>query len=185
VLTLITDDRPGIFSRVAGVLALHGLDVLSAAAYSSEEGRALAQFRVTSPLRRDIPWPRVVADLELALDGRLAVQARLAERARTYGRRGPAVKGVPPTVTFDDDASKNATVIDVRAPDAVGVLYRITRALVELDLDIRSAKVQTIGNHVVDAFYVRDAHGNKISDGQTLGEVERAILHSLDNSPPG
>jgi [protein-PII] uridylyltransferase len=85
-------------------------------------------------------------------------------------------------VTFDDDASTNATVIDVRAPDAMGVLYRITRALTELDLDIRSAKVQTIGHHVVDAFYVRDAGGNKITDGHTLGELERAILHSLDGS---
>ena len=89
------------------------------------------------------------------------------------------VTGPAPTVTFDDDASTNATVIDVRAPDAIGVLYRITRALTELDLDIRSAKVQTVGHHVVDAFYVRDGCGHKITDRHTLGELERAILHSL------
>ena len=178
-LTLMTDDRPGIFSRVAGVLALHGLDVLQAAAYSSDEGRALASFRVSDPLRPEVPWPRVVADLELALVGRLAIHARLAERARTYGRSRPPITGPAPTVTFDDDASTNATVIDVRAPDDIGVLYRITRALTELDLDIRSAKVQTIGHHVVDAFYVRDGCGGKITDRHTLGELERAILHSL------
>src|SRR5205807_10304265 len=120
-LTLLTDDRPGIFSRVAGVLALHGLDVLQAAAYSGDEGRALASFRVSDPLRPEVPWPRVVADLELALVGRLAIHARLAERARTYGRSRPPVTGPAPTVTFDDDASTNATVIDVRAPDAIGV----------------------------------------------------------------
>ena len=174
----MTADRPGVFSRVAGVLALHGLDVLAAAAYSTQ-GRALAEFRVTDPLRDETPWHRVTADLDLALDGRLALQARLAERARTYGRtkRGASADHAT-TVEFDDRASVDATVIDVQAADGIGVLYRITRALAELDLDIRSAKVQTLGARVHDAFYVRD-RGGKIADTHTLAEIERAILHSL------
>ncbi len=178
VLTVMTADRPGVFSRVAGVLALHGLDVLAAAAYSTQ-GRALAEFRVTDPLRDETPWHRVTADLDLALDGRLALQARLAERARTYGRakRGASADHAT-TVEFDDRASVDATVIDVQAADGIGVLYRITRALAELDLDIRSAKVQTLGARVHDAFYVRD-RGGKIADARTLAEIERAILHSL------
>ena len=69
-------------------------------------------------------------------------------------------------------------MIDVQAPDGIGVLYRITHALAELDLDIRSAKVQTLGARVHDAFYVRD-RGGKITDARTLAEIERAILHSL------
>jgi [protein-PII] uridylyltransferase len=165
-----------VFSRVAGVLALHGLDVRAASAYSTQ-GRALAEFRVTDPFRDETPWPRVTADLELALDGRLALQARLSERVRTYARRG-AVAGPAPTVSFDDRASDDATVIDVQAADAIGVLYRITQALAELDLDIRSARVQTLGERVHDAFYVRD-RGGKITDPRTLGEIERAILHGL------
>jgi [protein-PII] uridylyltransferase len=180
VLTVMTDDRPGIFSRVAGVLALHGLDVLSAVAHSTDDGRALARFKVVDPMRSTVPWPRVVADLDLALTGRLAVPARLAERARAYGpRRRQAAPPATTAVCFDDVASTASTVIDVHAPDAVGVLYRITRALAELDLDIRSAKVQTLGHQVVDAFYVRDADGAKITDADVLGEIRRAILHSL------
>ncbi len=177
VFTVMTADRPGVFSRVAGVLALHGLDVLAASAYSTQ-GRALAEFRVTDPLRDETPWPRVTADLELALDGRLALQARLSERVRTYGRAKRRVVAGPTTVGFDDRASVDATVIDVQAADGIGVLYRITRALAELDLDIRSAKVQTLGARVHDAFYVRD-RGGKIADARTLAEIERAILHSL------
>jgi [protein-PII] uridylyltransferase len=178
VLTVMTADRPGVFSRVAGVLALHGLDVLAATAYSTD-GRALAEFRVTDQLRDETPWPRVKADLELALDGRLALQARLSERARTYARaRSGAIGDRTTTVGFDDRASVDATVIDVQAADGIGVLYRITRALAELDLDIRSARVQTLGAHVHDAFYVRDRSG-KITDARTLAEIERAILHSL------
>lgn len=178
VLTVMTADRPGVFSRVAGVLALHGLDVLAAAAYSTQ-GRALAEFRVTDPLREETPWSRVTSDLELVLDGRLALRARLSERVRTYARaRTGATGGPAPTVGFDDRASVDATVIDVQAADGIGVLYRITHALAELDLDIRSARVQTLGERVHDAFYVRDS-GGKITDARTLAEIERAILHSL------
>src|SRR6185436_15660504 len=71
VVTVMTTDRPGVFSRVAGVLALHGLDVRAASAYSAD-GRALAEFRVSDPFRDETPWPRMTADLELTLDGRLA-----------------------------------------------------------------------------------------------------------------
>ena len=179
-LTIMTDDRQGLFSRVAGVLALHGLAVLTASVYSSEQGRALEEFRITDPVREETPWPRVIADLERALAGRLALDARVTERARTYNRnRHDAPKGSVGTVTFDNLASASATVIDIQTSDRIGVLYRITRALADLDLDIRSAKVQTLGAQVIDSFYVHDLHGHKIADRETLREIERAILHSL------
>ncbi|HMC80890.1 MAG TPA: [protein-PII] uridylyltransferase, partial [Acidimicrobiia bacterium] len=112
------------------------------------------------------------------------VQARVGDRARTYARAGPASRvPVVPAVAFDNQASEGATVIDVRAPDAIGTLYRITRTLADFDLDIRSAKVQTLGSEVVDAFYVRDRDGRKITDEARLAEIERAILHSLGEEP--
>ncbi len=72
-----------------------------------------------------------------------------------------------------------ATVVEVRAPDRVGVLYRITRAIAELDLDIRSAKVQTMGKDVVDSFYLRGSDGGKVTDPEYLVEIERSILGAL------
>ena len=71
------------------------------------------------------------------------------------------------------------TVIDVHTADGVGVLYRITRALADFDVDIRSARVQTLGNQVVDAFYVVDHLGDKITDDETIAEIERALVHAL------
>ena len=121
----------------------------------------------------------MTANLELALDGRLALQARLSERVRTYARRGPAVAGPAPAVGFDDRASEDATVIDVQAADAIGVLYRITQALAELDLDIRSARVQTLGERVCTTRSTCAITGRKITDPRTLAEIERAILHGL------
>ncbi len=69
----------------------------------------------------------------------------------------------------------------MHAPDSIGVLYRITRALAELELDIVSAKVQTLGDRVVDAFYVRGPSGGKLEDPALLVEIERALLHELSS----
>lgn len=188
-LTVVTTDRPGVFSRVAGVLALHGLAVLDANAYSADAGSAgagmaLARFRVESAFGPVVPWDRVVRDLEAAFSGRLALTARLDERARTYAnRRSTSATPVRTGVAFDDRASRVATVIDVLAPDSVGLLHRITRALAELELDIRSAKVSTLGPQVVDAFYVRTADGEKLTDDVLQREVERAILHAVSSGP--
>jgi [protein-PII] uridylyltransferase len=182
VLTVMTDDRAGVFSKVSGVLALHGLDVVSASAHSTDDGRALAEFHVNDPVRDAAPWDRVERDLLRAFDGRLALQARVADRARAYAGRQRAPAPWRPrtaTVKFDNEASLAATVIDVHASDGIGVLYRITRALADLDVDIRSARVQTLGAQVVDAFYVVDRHGRKITDPETAAEVERAVVHSL------
>ncbi len=189
-LTVIDADRPGLFSKVAGVLALNGLDVLAAAAYSDDDGVALCSFRVEPSFSggfgteaEPVAWGRVRADVARALDGHLAIRSRLAERARTYARRRPlqARPWAPfdNKVLFDNEVSASATVLEVRAHDAIGLLYRITSAMAELDLDIRSAKVQTLGDHVVDAFYVRDSGGKKIVDDAHLAEIQRALLHAL------
>ena len=110
----------------------------------------------------------------------LSMPGRLAERRRTYDRPGPFSRR--PTIVsvgFDNAASAAATVIDVQTVDRIGVLYRITRALAELDLDIRSARVHTLGPDVVDSFYVRDDQGGKVTDQAALREIERAVLHAL------
>ncbi|HUR48626.1 MAG TPA: [protein-PII] uridylyltransferase [Acidimicrobiales bacterium] len=174
-------DRPGVFARVSGALALHGLDVLAAAAASSEDGTmAIEEFRVESTMGREPDWAAVSADVERAVAGRIALEARIEERARTYRSTRPrSAAPAAPTVSFDLDASEASTVVEVRASDGVAVLYRITKALAECNLDIRSAKVQTLGHEVVDTFYVRDADGTKPVDTEHLAEAERAILAAL------
>ena len=179
-VTVVSPDRPGTFSRVAGVLALHGLGVLGAQAHSDEQGMAASQFRVIVPSHGLIEWQPIVQNLTRALNGELAIEARMAERAKTYRRkRRSAGELAPPRVTFFDEASSNATVIEVRAPDQHGILHRVTKAMAEVGLDIRHATVQTIGDEVVDAFYVRTSGGSKLTDKFHRQEVERAILFSL------
>jgi [protein-PII] uridylyltransferase len=143
---------------------------------------ALEVFRVEPSLRPVIPWDAVIADLERALVGRLALRARVAERARRYARPGAhalTAARIETEVRFDLEASGDATVVEVHAPDGLGVLYAITRAFADLDLDIVSAKVHTLGPLVVDSFYLRDADGGKMTDPSVLGEIEREVLHAL------
>lgn len=173
-------DQPGLFSRVAGALALHGLDVRSAQA-ASRDGRAVECFVVEPSPGREPDWTRVRADVEAAVANTLPIEARLAARARDYAarhRRATTARPAEPRVLFDDDASASATVVEVRAPDAIGLLYRITGALAECGLDVRSAKVSTLGHEVVDAFYVVDRGGGKLTDAQR-DDVERAVLAHL------
>jgi [protein-PII] uridylyltransferase len=180
-LTVVAADRHGLFARVAGVLSLHGLDVLDAAA-TTERGWALEAFRVESSFGPTFSWAKVVADVERALAGQLAIRARLADRVRTYGASRARSRGhgpAEPEIRFDLDVTPDATVVEVEAADALGVLYRITSALADLDLDITSAKVQTLGPRVVDSFYVRDGRGAKVTDARVLSEIERALLHAL------
>ncbi len=185
-LIVVSPDRTGLFARVAGVLSLNGLTVMEAAAYSDGNGMALEQFRVQSRFDNEIQWDRVVRELEKGLDGRLALEARLAERRRTYyqPRRLPGLVKHP-EVIIDNQLSHEATVIEVRAPDSMGVLWRITRAFNDLDLDITSAKIQTLGPAAVDSFYVRDATGSKILDQGYLEEIKRALLFAIDGSDIG
>jgi [protein-PII] uridylyltransferase len=178
-VTVVAPDRPGLFSRIAGVLTLHGLDVLGAQAHSDEQGVAASEFRVALPDGRDVPAARVAEDLSRAFAGQLAIDARLAERARAYRRRRAAsAHEVRTRVEIDNELSSNATVVEVHALDRVGVLYRITKALADVGLDIRHARVQTLGTEVVDSFSVRTSTG-KVTDPFHLAELERAVLHAI------
>ena len=179
-VTVVSPDKPGTFSRVAGVLSLYNMDVLGAEAHSDEQGMAASEFRVSSQ-HGDIDWEPIENNLRLALSGRLALDSRLADRAANARprRATSALAPAAPTVRFDDSASSNATFLEVRAPDMVGVLHRITKAIADCGLDIRHARVLTLGNEVVDSFYVREPNGGRISDEAYKSEISRAILHSL------
>jgi len=179
-ITVVSPDRPGTFSRVAGVMALHGLDVLGAEAHSDEQGMAASEFRVVPPTYGPIEWQPIIADVTRVLKGELALDARLAERLATYRapRATTASAPAPLRVRIDNTASSNATVIEIHAPDQLGILHRMTKALADCGLDIRHARVQTLGNEVVDTFYVRTANGTKVTDIQHQSEIQRAILHA-------
>jgi [protein-PII] uridylyltransferase len=172
-------DRPGLLSDVAGALALHGMDV-RAANVGGEDGVAVEVFTVE--VARGT-WPdtaRLREDLAAVLADQLPIGERLSERGRVYPvRRRSAAHLLRTDVRVDNDASDSATVLEVRAPDEVGLLHRITRVLFEANLDVVSARVSTLGELVVDAFYVRENIGTKVTDPVRLDQITAAIWASL------
>jgi [protein-PII] uridylyltransferase len=179
-LTLVAPDEPGLFSRLAGVMAVSGLDVLEAQAYADGD-MAANQFVVQYTSGAPVKWDSVTELVERALDYRVAIAARVEERASAYQKYQRRLSAAPPRrmVQVDNEISNGATVLDVHAPDSIGLLYRVTRTLAEFRLDIRQAKVQTLGPEAVDSFYLTDARGNKL-DEELLAELEVAIRHAME-----
>ncbi len=184
--TVVEPERAGLFTRMAGVLAVCGLEVLDASAYSEDEGgthppMAACQFVLQPPQTGAVEWDRVVATAERALDGRLALQARVNRKAREQSRYQRRLAAAPPRrdVIIDNTISDVSTVVEVHAPDQLGLLYRLTQVLRELNLDIRSAKVQTLGPQVVDSFYIQDGDGTKIADDELLSELRLALTEVI------
>jgi [protein-PII] uridylyltransferase len=171
-VTVCVPDRPGTLARTAGVLALNRISVLQAQAFSTTAGIALERFIVKVP--ESASWAAFEKDLEAVYSGRLALEARLEKKIRDY--RPP--QAFDPEVRVLGDASAHSTVIEVRAPDALGLLFAVTAALTDLDLDIHVAKIDTLGQRVVDVFYVRNSWGEKLTEEQSA-EVERSIRHRV------
>ncbi len=172
-VTVVAPDRPGLLWRWAGVLALHRLQIRSATA-TSVERTAVTVFDVSPRFGSQPDWSAVRADLRRMYDDASSLSAALAERDRAYARA--THEPVPPRVIWADDASDSATVIEVRAHDTVGLLYRLTAALAEAGLDVRSARMSTLGAEVVDAFYVVGADGKMIEDPLQRQRIEDLLV---------
>ncbi|WP_344082244.1 [protein-PII] uridylyltransferase [Luedemannella helvata] len=174
-------DRPGLLAAVAGCLTLHRLDVVSVDATTVPVGgdidRAVAVV-VCRVQPRDATGPdreRLVGDVRRAVSGELRVDDALAARARASRQRSASRGGTPPPpprVVWAVDGATDATILELRAGDDVGLLFRIARALEETGADIRAARISTLGADVVDAFYLN----GDWSDPDARARIERAML---------
>jgi [protein-PII] uridylyltransferase len=180
-VTIIAPDRPGLLWRAAGVLASHRLLVRSATG-TAVNGTAVTVFTVAAEFGTPPDATLIEDDLRRMLDGRLDVAERLARRQRAYRpRRGVPV--APPKVTLVDDASHTAAVVEVRAHDEPGMLWRIGRALGECGLDVRAARVETLGAEAVDAFYVVDGSGKPPAGEKVRALIRERVLAALTAGP--
>ncbi len=180
-LTVVAPDRPGLLSLVAGALAVNRLPVRSATGLS-EGGMAVEVFDLDLAGRDPPDWAGVEREVAAALadPGRLA--ARLAERSRSVRppRRPGAAHPAPPRVLVDQLATPRATVLEVRAPDGIGLLSRIAGAIAGCGCDIGFVRAQTLGHEVVDTFYVTDqSSGRKLGEADRLADLERSILDAI------
>jgi [protein-PII] uridylyltransferase len=124
--------------------------------------------------------PQVWERLEQLLRDALQ-DARHIERMPLPGRhplRGPKLDVFvkPPHIVMNNSQSDTHTIVELQAQDGLGLLYRLTRVLYELDVDIALAKISTEGNRAIDVFYLTNADGHKIVEKAALESVRQAML---------
>jgi [protein-PII] uridylyltransferase len=180
-VTVYTADHAGLFSRIAGALALAGANIVDAKILTMQNGMALDTFTVQDPLGGAFDEPARLARLKTTLEGVLSGTIK----AHVELARSPAIPArtrtlaLPPRVIVNNSASGTHTVIEVNGRDRPGLLFQVTRALTALNLQISSAKISTYGEKVVDVFYVKDLFGHKVEDETRLKTIREGLLAAL------
>ena len=182
-VTVYAADHAGLFSQIAGALAVAGGSIVDARIHTLTNGMALDTFWIQDAAGGAFDAPHRLARLfvliEQALTGhiKLAAEIRKASKA-VLGRRVRAIH-VPPRVVIDNHASNTYTVLEVNGRDRPGLLHDVTAAISDQGLQIGSAHVSTYGVRAVDVFYVKDVFGLKVENERKLQQLREALLASL------
>ena len=180
-LVVVTRDQPALFAAMAGTLAANGINIVSAQIHTRGDGVAIDTFQVSDPQGEAVTsaawWSRTFADLRAVLGGERRVE-ELLERRQRGSRPDIGVAG-PPRITIDNRLSDSYTVVEVKCPDRVGLLYLITRTLSAAGLDIASARIATEIDKAFDTFYVTDADGQKVAGEAAMSRVREALEDAL------
>jgi [protein-PII] uridylyltransferase len=188
-------DRPGLFAKLAGAFTLAGMSVVSAQANTVQTSRPVAVdlFTVqpaTASTISDRSWDRLCEYVAKALDGRLALRHRLARMARqpsyrgylmhepTVSEPGDTAPDLEVSVRVDNVFSPSHTLVEIKAPDRIGLLFDLASTLSELGCSIKHASVETLGHLASDIFYITDLSGKKIEDQDHLAEIKDALIHA-------
>ncbi|MQA24039.1 MAG: [protein-PII] uridylyltransferase [Micromonosporaceae bacterium] len=181
-VAVVAENRRGLLAAVAGVLAVHRLEVLSADAISLG-GKAMVECAVRPAYGRPPDAELLVAELRRAAAGELSVTDRVLARDRSHrpGVSAPAARdgrAAAPRVVWLHQASSHDTVLELRAADSPGLLYRVAHALEETGAQVRAARISTLGGDVVDSFYLIGEYPNAAH----RAPVESAVLTAA--APP-
>ncbi len=174
-------DHPGIFSRLAGALAMVGANVVDARTYTSKDGYATAVFWVQDsdghpydPRR----IPRLKNTIDRTLKGEVIAREGLESRDKLKKRERDF--RVPTAIAFDNEGSEIYTIIEVDTRDRPGLLHDLTRVLAHSNISIASAVIATYGAQVVDTFYVKDMFGLKIFTDSKQRTLERKLRDAIE-----
>ncbi len=177
----VTYDKPGLFSKMAGVFALNNMTILSAHIFTLKNGLAFDTYEVTNPpdlYQETEKWENTRNDLLKALDGRLMLD-RLIQEKRDAGMLKKYERPVKEKIVINNDESDFFTLIELRSGARLGLLYDVACAMFNLDLDIRAAKVDSDGEKMNGAFYVRDSAGEKVYEASAIAETEHRLMAAL------
>jgi [protein-PII] uridylyltransferase len=181
-VVIYTPDHPGLFSRLAGAIAVSGGSIVDAKAFTTADGFALDIFSVQDTEGAAFGDPERLERLRQTIAKTLAGQIfPRAVFAKRQPKKRPTALHIRPRVNFDNEASAAATLIEVEGVDRPGLLYDVTRAAFESGLSISSAIVATYGERAVDVFYVRDAFGQKIVHPERQTGIRERVVKAMES----
>jgi [protein-PII] uridylyltransferase len=175
-------DRPGLFSKIAGVFTLNNIDIIDAQVFTWRNKVAVDIFEVNPPpdqLFEEERWLRAEDNLEAALAGKLDLAGALNQKIAGYRRKKSPLINRPDRIAIDNHSSSFFTIIEVFTYDYPGLLFNITDALFACRLDIWVAKIATKVDQVVDVFYVRDFDGQKVDLPEQVEAIKSAVSERL------
>ncbi len=177
---MVMQDHPGIFSRLAGALALVGANIVDARTYTSQDGYVTAAFWLQDadghPYEAD-HLPRLRKMIHKTLLGQVVAAEALKSRDKIK-KRERAFK-VPTHITFDNEGSEIYTIIEVDTRDRPGLLYDLTRTLAGSNVYLANALIATYGEQVVDTFYVKDMFGLKYHSLSKQKALEKKLRQAI------
>jgi [protein-PII] uridylyltransferase len=182
--TICTLDVTGLFSKITGVMAANGMNILGAQIHTSSNGKVLDVLQINSPqgfiVTDESRWKKVEEDMTQVLTGKVRVSALVEKRHRPTLLVEKPKPRFPTRVEIDNEVSTDYTVIDIYTHDKVGLLYRITSTLTELGLYIGVSKISTKVDQVADVFYVKDIFGHKITKENKLKDIRERLTKAID-----
>ncbi len=181
-ITVITRDAPFVLASICGVFSANDANIFDAKIFTRKDGIVIDKFRVFdyisgSELSME-QCRKIEQDLNDVFNGLINLDELFEKHRRKWKRKVERTKkDVKIAVEFED--SKDYTVIDVFAPDSLGFLYKVSRKMSELGLNIYFAKIATRVDGIVDSFYVLDLNGNKINDDNFREKIKSEILNVI------
>ena len=182
-ITVYTHDHPGLFSQIAGAMALAGASIVDAKIQTMTDGMALDVFWIQddhgAPFDRQPKLARLSSFIQQSVSGELRPLNELQRQRRNGFKNRTDVFTVAPHIIIDNKASRSHTVIEVTARDRPALLHDITDELQKLSLQISSARIATYGENAVDVFYVKDVFGLQVASKNKLAQIRTALLARL------
>ena len=186
-LLVIAPDHHGLFSLISGLVSASGYDVVNAKIITRSDGYALDTFFIQNknrqPITEEHSKKKLLKIISQGLEGNFNVEKALNKRWEEIPARFRAIKA-PTRVIIDNNMSDEYSILEIKCKNAPGVLYRITKVITSLGLQINTANVSTYGDRVVDIFYIKDAFGLKIDNKESMDKVKMSILKILEETDP-
>ena len=184
-LWVCTWDRHQLLARISGALAANELSILSADIFTRHDGLVLDIFRVTTPRFHAVEDERDMQRVGKLLNEALMVESYdfapvLAKRLRRV-QSWERTLDFPVRIAINPDINPNYTVVDISAPDRIGLLYEILRAVSDAKFLIAAARITPEKGAAIDSFYITDLKGERVTSAWQIHEMNTALRRATEH----